>query len=236
MKIRLVIKIIVQSNRNRTRICFTSWEEEFALSRLRQRIDRRKKEREILQPRRMPCNDVAHPGGRLKWRRSPPLPLLLFFCHFFSLLFSLLFPSSCFMLCLCQLFPFFTFFAHLFFYVFAIYFLVYFFFDSLIIIYYLISNIFFSVSSFFLSFSLTLTMKNAFICLQRNLSISKNLILMNISLYLKYELYINLLAFYFLNDRKFFRRHKINLKICLRIIFFLCSVYTISFGNIFYKN
>lgn len=35
MKIRLVIKIIVQSNRNQTRICFMSWEKEFALSRLR---------------------------------------------------------------------------------------------------------------------------------------------------------------------------------------------------------
>lgn len=25
-----------------------------------------------MQPRRMPCNDAAHPGGRLKRRRSPP--------------------------------------------------------------------------------------------------------------------------------------------------------------------
>lgn len=41
-------------------------EEESVLSRLRQRIGRRKKEREILQPRRMPCDDAAHPGGRLK--------------------------------------------------------------------------------------------------------------------------------------------------------------------------
>lgn len=64
--------------------------------------------------------------------------------------------------------------------------------------------------------------------------ISKNLILMNISVYLKYELYINLLAFYFLNDNKFFQRHEINLKVL--IIFFLYSVYTISSENIFYKN
>lgn len=93
------------------------------MSRLRQRIGRRKKEREISQPRRMPCNDAAHPGGRLKRRRSPPSskgpfsssssvsPLFLF---------SVSFSSPHFLLYLCQLSSsFFAFSAHPFPFVFA---------------------------------------------------------------------------------------------------------------------
>lgn len=106
----LFVTSIVESSRKQTdqnSECFACRGEEFVLSRLRQRIGRRKKEREILQPRRMPCNDAAHPGGRLKWRRplySVQRSLLLFFCLSFPPVLHLTFPSLYFIPRLYQVF------------------------------------------------------------------------------------------------------------------------------------